>query len=152
MVTTDDFYKTLPEKIRQEKLSGQKIQKKRQTQVVKKRTDDIFSEKNQKIAFELIIDPVAKTQTITVNMRKLKFFMRPAVFNEISEFTILCLKKLDLKKLREKEAAMIDEEDEDPMNDSFVNPVVGTAEDTGTTLLINCKLEESILVLERKEF
>ena len=43
MVTTDDFYKTLPEKIRQEKLSGQKTLKKRQTRVVKQRTDDIFS-------------------------------------------------------------------------------------------------------------
>ena len=142
MVTTEDFYKTLPEKIRSEKISGSKtnyhlkVQKtKKRNQTVKKRGDDIFSSKNQKIAFELIMDPIAKTQTMTVNMRKLKFFMRPAVFNEISDFTIECLKKLDLKKSREEQAASMNnqEEDDDPMNDSLLNPVIGTAEDKGTT-------------------
>ena len=58
-------------------------------------------QKKPKIAFELILDPIARTQEMQIDMRKLKFFMRPAVFNEISEFTILCLKKLDLKKSRE---------------------------------------------------
>ena len=33
-----------------------------------------------------------------VHLAKLKFFLRPKVFVEISEFTIACLKKLDLKK------------------------------------------------------
>ena len=81
------------------------------------------------------MDPITKTQTMTVNMRKLKFFMRPAVFNEISNFTIECLKKLDLKKSREEQAASMNdqEEDDDPMNDSLLNPVIGTAEDKGTT-------------------
>lgn len=38
------------------------------------------------------------------------------------------------------------------MNDSMMNPYKGTAEDKGTTLMINCKLYESIFVLERREF
>ena len=86
-----------------------------------------------------------------INMRKLKFFMRPTVFNEISEFTILCLKKLDLKKQREQADGTYQDE-EDPMNDSFNNPDLGTAEDKGTTMIINFKLLESIFVLERREF
>ena len=36
-------------------------------------------------------------------MRKLKFFVRPQVFAEISEFFIHCLEKLDLKKEKEQE-------------------------------------------------
>lgn len=94
----------------------------------------------------MIMDPNSKTNTMNISMHKLKFFLRPQVFNEISEFTILCLKKLDLKKNNEKAARRSgsqsgeDEEDEDPMNDSFINPVKGTADDKGTTSVINFKL------------
>ena len=38
------------------------------------------------------------------------------------------------------------------MNDSMLNPVMGTHEDKGTTMIINFKLDESIFVLERREF
>lgn len=135
MVTNDEFYRTLPDKIRQEKhnnVGGDQKQHK------------------PKIDFEMIMDPNMRTQTVKINMRKLKFFMRPTVFNEISEFTILCLKKLDLKKQREQEDGSYQEE-KDPMNDSFNNPDLGTAEDKGTTMIINFKLLESIFVLERRE-
>ena len=40
-----------------------------------------------------------------VTLSKLKFFVRPQVFQEISAFAIECLKKLDLKK-EESEAAL----------------------------------------------
>ena len=87
MVTTQDFYLTLPDRIRQEKLSGT--------------GSDIYQRK-QKIGFELIINPQANTQTMTIRMLKLKFFLWPQVFVKISEFLIESLKKLDLKKEKEK--------------------------------------------------
>ena len=59
-------------------------------------------------------------------MRKLKFFMRPQVFNEISLFTIACLKKLDLKKENEADSVPSTVA-EDPLNDSFTNADYGTA-------------------------
>ena len=83
MVTTQDFYLTLPDRIRQEKLSGT--------------GSDIYQRK-QKIGFELIIN----TQTMKILVRKLKFFLWPQVFVKISEFLIESLKKLDLKKEKEK--------------------------------------------------
>ena len=99
----------------------------------------------------MIMDPNNRTSTYNISMRKLKFFMRPAVFNEISEFSISCLKKLDLKKQREEVDSQIEEE-HDPMNDSLTNPYLGTAEDRGTTMILNFRLLESIFVLERREF
>ena len=38
------------------------------------------------------------------------------------------------------------------MNDSFLNPVKGTADDKGDTQIIKFRLTDSILVLERREF
>ena len=43
-----------------------------------------------------------------ISLCKLKFFLRPQVFDEISEFLIESLKKLDLKKEKEQEAVTID--------------------------------------------
>ena len=81
--TDENFYKTLPSQVRQAKLG--------------KADADIPAHKH-KLAFEMIMDPHSKTQKISISMRRLKFFMRPTVFKEISEFTIECLKKLDLKR------------------------------------------------------
>ena len=81
-------------------------------------------------------------------MHKLKFFMRPRVLHELSDFAIKSLKKLNLKK--EKEIAALDEDD--PMNDSFHNPGHGTADDKGWTMNLKFKMLESILILERREF
>ena len=97
-------------------------------------------------------DPNTKVNRMKVHLQKLKFFLRPKVFNEISEFTIACLKKLDLKKGQEKETAIAENDDSDPMNDSFLNPQKGTADDRGTTSRIDFKMQESILILERREF
>ena len=136
MQTSDEFYKTLPDEIRQKNRYGELGKSK--------------SQSKEKISFELIMDPNTNRQTISIKMRKLKFFMRPTVFNEISQFTIECLKKLDLKK--EKEAALPEIEEHDPMSDSFINPEHGTVNDTGSTSIINFELLESIFVLERREF
>eukprot|EP00353_Schmidingerella_taraikaensis_P000674 CAMPEP_0185591950 /NCGR_PEP_ID=MMETSP0434-20130131/66340_1 /TAXON_ID=626734 ORGANISM="Favella taraikaensis, Strain Fe Narragansett Bay" /NCGR_SAMPLE_ID=MMETSP0434 /ASSEMBLY_ACC=CAM_ASM_000379 /LENGTH=86 /DNA_ID=CAMNT_0028217389 /DNA_START=45 /DNA_END=301 /DNA_ORIENTATION=+ len=86
--------------------------------------------------------------------------MRPQVFKDISDFTIECLQKLDLKReIERSEAEKLkgppkpsDEDDSelDPMNDSMLNPVKGTHEDKGTTTIFNFKLTESIFVLERR--
>ena len=139
MVTSDEFYLTLPDQLRRSEFGGADI-----------------SERKQKVGFELIYDPHAKTQKMTVFLRKLKFFMRPQVFREISEFTIECLKKLDIKRQRELDEAAFNkphtEDADDPLNDSMLNPLKGTAEDKGTTLTMNFKLLESIFVLERREF
>ena len=83
-----------------------------------------------------------------LKLHKLKFFMRPRVLHELSEFAIASLKKLNLKK--EKEIAALDEED--PMNDSFHNPGHGTADDKGWTMFMKFKMLKSILILERREF
>ena len=139
MLTNEEFYRTLPDKIRAEKIT----------------TNDSadVKQKKQKIDFEMIIDPIANSQNMRVKMRKLKFFMRPQVFHEISEFAISCLKKLDLKTEKEgQQAKEDDEEDDDPMNDSFTNPVKGTADDKGMTVIMDIQLLESIFVLERREF
>jgi hypothetical protein len=53
---------------------------------------------------------------------------------------------------KNKELAVQDTEEDDPLNDSFVNPAKGTADDRGNTTKIVFKLFESILVLERREF
>lgn len=50
----------------------------------------------------MTIDPHMHSQKITLSMRRLKFFMRPQVFKDISDFTIECLQKLDLKREIEK--------------------------------------------------
>ena len=86
MVTTEDFYLTLPDRIRREKFGS---------------TGADISQRKQKIGFELVINPNTKKQTMKIELRKLKFFLRPQVFDEISEFLILSLKKLDLKKEKE---------------------------------------------------
>ena len=38
------------------------------------------------------------------------------------------------------------------MNDSMLNPFLGTADDKGTTMMMTFKLDDSLLVLERREF
>ena len=83
-----------------------------------------------------------------VTLSKLKFFVRPQVFQGISAFAIECLKELDLKK-GESEAALASQASglETPATD--VNE--GETEQ-GKTTLISFKLLESILVLERREF
>ena len=75
--------------------------------------------------------------------------MRPRVLHELSEFAIASLEKLNLKKEKEI-AAGVDEDD--PLNDSFVNPDKGTADDKGWTMFMKFKMLESILILERREF
>ena len=145
MVTTDEFYNSLPQQLNKNKANKQLS------------NDDKTTAKKQKISFEMIYDPNTKTQHINITMRKLKFFLRPQVFDEITDFTIECLKKLDLKKEQEKSEKRKngdgDEGEEgDPMNDSFLNPVKGTAEDKGNTMTVRFKLLDSILVLERREF
>ena len=87
MVTNDEFYETLPDEIRQKKREKKKSSK----------------TNNDAISFVLDLDPNTNTQTIDIKMRRLKFFMRPQVFNEISLFSIACLKKLDLKKEKKGE-------------------------------------------------
>ena len=81
-------------------------------------------------------------------MSKLKFFVRPQVFQGISAFAIDCLKKLDLKK-EESEAALASQDSglEIPANEDKAG---NTGQ--GKTTAISFKLLESILVLERREF
>ena len=92
MVTLPEFYLTLPEKIRQEKTAN--------------KAGGDFALGKSKIAFEMNLDPKTKKTTMDISMRKLKFFVRPQVFAEISEFFIHCLEKLDLKKDKEAKAAL----------------------------------------------
>lgn len=83
-----------------------------------------------------------------VTLSKLKFFVRPQVFQAISEFAIECLKKLDLKK-EESEAALASQAS------GLDNPATDDKEsknEQGKTTAISFKLLESILVLERREF
>ena len=83
MKTDQSFYLTLPDDIRKGK--GSKQSKK-------------------KIAFQMILEPNNKRTCIDIKMRKLKFYVRPHVFAEISDFFIHCLQKLDLKKDKEAKA------------------------------------------------
>ena len=61
------------------------------------------------------------------------------------------IERLETEKINGKPRCEEDEDD-DPMNDSMLNPVKGTHEDKGTTIMLNFKFSESIFVLERREF
>ena len=83
-----------------------------------------------------------------VTLSKLKFFVRPQVFQDISAFAIECLKKLDLKK-EESEAALASQASglDTPASDDKESK-----NEQGKTTAISFKLLESIVVLERREF
>lgn len=81
--TDEDFYITLPQNVRKRKLGDVNA--------------DIPKGKH-KFSFEMIIDPTAHTRKITISMRRLKFFMRPKVFYDISEFATDSLTKLNQKR------------------------------------------------------
>lgn len=137
MVTLPEFYLTLPEKIRQEKSAN--------------KAGGDFALGKSKIAFEMNLDPKTKKTTIDISMRKLKFFVRPQVFAEISEFFIHCLEKLDLKKDKEAKAAL--SKSASANNQVVVKPVKPKKKSQIVPVTeINFALLDTIIVLERREF
>ena len=69
VITDEDFYKNLPLQVRKKKLGDVGA--------------EIPSDKH-KFALEMLIDPTAKKNHVNISMRRLKFFVRPQVFKDIS--------------------------------------------------------------------
>ena len=140
--TTDaQFYHSLPDEIRKQYAAA----------------DGSVDPKSGMLRFDMQLDPVRQLQKIKIEMRYIKFFVRPLVFQELSQFTITALKKLDLKKRKvakeNQDSIRVDQSskmsEDISMNDSFLNQ--NPHLDQGSRQVIKVKMSDSMLVLERKE-